>query len=71
MMEMASDKFHEIQQQRFKEVSATSPPYDTQASVVDACEILQGAYDKMHHRSPLVTGRLDDMKQRCIYLSFL
>ena len=70
MMEMASDQFHEIQQQRFKEVSASSPPYDTQESVVDACEILQGAYAKMHDRSPLVTGRLDGVKQQGDLLMF-
>ncbi|KAI9597834.1 hypothetical protein BDF19DRAFT_434598 [Syncephalis fuscata] len=54
MMEMASDRFHELQRQRYTANQPTA--YGAQEPVVDAREILQGAYDKMLARSPLITG---------------
>ncbi|KAI8050888.1 phosphatase 2C-like domain-containing protein [Syncephalis plumigaleata] len=54
MMEMASDRFHKIQQQRLKKQNVDG--YIPRESVVDAREIMEGAYEDMLARSPLITG---------------
>ncbi|RKP25043.1 phosphatase 2C-like domain-containing protein [Syncephalis pseudoplumigaleata] len=55
MMEMASDRFHEIQRQRraWQHAGDHGP---SAPSVVDARELLEGAYEKMLQRSPIITG---------------
>jgi hypothetical protein len=55
MMEMASDRFHKIQQQRLK--TQTADGYVPRESVVDAREIMEGAYEDMLARTPLITGK--------------